>query len=138
MSLAELYNKADYKDKSGMLFNDDCMNVLSQINNESIDLIVTDVPYPTTQRGNSGNSGGMLQKEINKKGKVFNFNSIDCSVYAPEFYRILKDGSHCYVMTNHINLLKMLNTFTDLRTEEEIRGGVEAVWLSLYQEFNLE
>ena len=58
MSLAELYNKADYKDKSGMLFNDDCMNVLSQIDNESIDLIVTDVPYPTTQRGNSGNSGG--------------------------------------------------------------------------------
>lgn len=123
MSLAELYNKADYKDKSGMLFNDDCMNILSQIDNESIDLIVTDVPYPTTQRGNSGNSGGMLQKEINKKGKVFNFNSIDCSVYAPEFYRILKDGSHCYVMTNHINLIKMLNTFTDLRTEEEIRGG---------------
>lgn len=78
------------------------------------------------------------KKEINKKGKVFNFNSIDCSVYAPEFYRILKDGSHCYVMTNHINLIKMLNTFTDLRTEEEIRGGAEAVWLSLYQEFNLE
>ena len=69
MSLAELYNKADYKDKSGMLFNDDCMNILSQIDNESIDLIVTDVPYPTTQRGNSGNSGGMLQKEINKRAK---------------------------------------------------------------------
>lgn len=65
MSLAELYNKADYKDKNGMLFNDDCMNIFSQIDNESIDLIVTDVPYPTTQRGNSGNSGGMLQKEIN-------------------------------------------------------------------------
>lgn len=132
MSLAELYNKADYKGKNGMLFNDDCINVLSQIDNESIDLIITDPPYLTTARGNSGNSGGMLQKEINKKGKVFNFNNIDCADYSREFYRILKDGSHCYVMTNHINLIKMLNTFTDLRTEEEIRGGAEAVWLSLH------
>lgn len=63
------------------------------------------------------------KKKLIKKAKFFNFNSIDCSTYAPEFYRILKDGSHCYVMTNHINLIKMLNTFTDLRNEEEIRGG---------------
>lgn len=44
---------------------------------------------------------------------MFEHNSIDCSVYAPEFYRVLKDGSHCYVMTNHINLINMLNTFTN-------------------------
>ena len=83
------------------------------LEDESIDLIVTDPPYPTTSRGHAGNSGGMFQKEINKKGKVFEHNNIDCTEYAPEFYRILKDGSHCYVMTNHINLIKMLNVFTD-------------------------
>ena len=33
MSLAEMYNSADYKDKNGMLFNDDCMNVLSTLEN---------------------------------------------------------------------------------------------------------
>lgn len=55
----------------------------------------------------------MLQKEINRKGQVFEHNSIDCKDYAPEFYRILKDGSHCYVMTNHVNLINMLNTFTN-------------------------
>lgn len=54
----------------------------------------------------------MLQKDINKKGQVFAYNDIDCEEYAPEFYRILKDGSHCYVMTNHVNLIHMLNTFT--------------------------
>lgn len=80
---------------------------------ESIDLIVTDPPYRTTSRGNSGNSGGMLQKDINKKGQVFAFNNINCDEYAPEFYRILKDGSHCYVMTNHVNLIHMLNVFTN-------------------------
>ena len=76
-------------------------------------MIVTDPPYKVTSRGSAGNSGGMLQKKINKKGQVFTHNNIDCSEYAPEFYRVLKDGSHCYVMTNHVNLIKMLNTFTN-------------------------
>ena len=96
------------------LINGNCLDILKNIPSESIDLIVTDPPYPTTSRGNAGNSGGMLQKDINKKGKVFTYNNINCKEYAPEFYRLLKDGSHCYVMTNHINLIDMLNTFTDV------------------------
>ena len=55
----------------------------------------------------------MLQKEINKKGQVFTYNNISCKEYAPEFFRVLKDSSHCYVMTNHTNLIEMLNTFTN-------------------------
>ena len=73
---------------------------------------MTDPPYKVTSRGSAGNSGGMLQKKINRKGQVFTHNNIDCAEYAPEFYRVLKDGSHCYVMTNHVNLIHMLNTFT--------------------------
>ena len=95
------------------LWNGNCLEYMRTLEDESIDLIVTDPPYPTTSRGHAGNSGGMLQKEINKKGKVFEHNNIDCTEYAPEFYRVLKDGSHCYVMTNHINLIKMLNVFID-------------------------
>lgn len=83
------------------------------MSDESIDLIVTDPPYRITARGHAGNSGGMLRKKISLQGQVFEHNDIDCSEYAPEFYRVLKDGSHCYVMTNHINLIHMLNTFTD-------------------------
>ena len=94
------------------LYNCSCMEVMKKMPNESIDLIATDPPYRVMARGSSGNAGGMLLKDINRKGKVFEFNSIDCEEYAPEFYRILKDGSHCYVMTNHINLIHMLNTFT--------------------------
>ena len=86
---------------------------MKKLPDNCIDLIVTDPPYPTTSRGNAGNSGGMLKKDINKKGKVFKYNDIDCKEYAPEFFRLLKDGSHCYVMTNHTNLIHMLNTFTD-------------------------
>ena len=31
MTLSELYSKADFKNKYGMIFNDDCMNLLSNI-----------------------------------------------------------------------------------------------------------
>ena len=113
MTLKELQNVIIYKSKCGTLFNVDCMELLKPLPDESVNLIATDPPYPTTARGSAGNSGGMLQKDINKKGQVFTHNNIDCSEYAPEFYRLLKDGSHCYVMTNHINLIKMLNIFTD-------------------------
>lgn len=48
MSLAEMYKNADYKDKNGMLFNDDCLEVMKKIPNKSVDCIITDLPYGTT------------------------------------------------------------------------------------------
>ena len=92
----------------------DCLELMKDIPDNSIDLIVTDPPYRVTSRGSAGNSGGMLQKKINKQGKVFSFNDISCKQYAPEFYRILKEGTHCYIMTNHTNLIEMLNVFTNV------------------------
>jgi len=91
------------------LYQEDCLKILKNIKNNSIDLIITDPPYKTTSRGCAGNSGGMLQKDINKKGKVFENNNISIKDYAKEFYRILKNGSHCYIMTNHVNLFEMLS-----------------------------
>ena len=88
----------------------DCMEQLKKFEDDSIDLIVTDPPYRTTSRGNCL-GGGMFKKKINLKGQVFTHNNIDCSEYAPEFYRVLKDGGHCYVMTNHVNLVNILNVF---------------------------
>ena len=96
------------------LYNGDCLEVLANIADNSIDLVVTDPPYKTTSRGSSGNSGGMLKKDINKKGRVFAHNDITIKDYARELYRVLKEGSHCYVMTNHKNLQDMLNTLTDI------------------------
>ncbi len=88
-----------------------CMDYFSEIQDNSIDLLITDPPYKVTTRGNAGNTGGMLQERIFNDGNVFAYNSTDCKEYAPEFYRVLKDGGHCYIMTNHKNLIHMLNTF---------------------------
>lgn len=90
------------------IINADCLDILRELPDKCIDLIVTDPAYLITSRGNAGNSGGMLQKEINKKGKVFDFNFLKIDDWLPECYRVLKDGSHCYIMCNNINLFHFL------------------------------
>lgn len=95
------------------LYNTDSIEYMKTLPSESISLIVTDPPYKITARGSSGTMGGYIVNDLSKKGNIFEHNDIQISDYAPEFYRLLKDGSHCYVMTNHINLIEMLNTFTE-------------------------
>lgn len=90
------------------IYNENCLDGMKRIKDESIDLIVTDPPYPTTKRGGTGNSGGMCKKKEFSDGKVFKHNNIKPIEYIPEFFRILKDGSHCYIMTNHVNLYEIL------------------------------
>lgn len=96
------------------LYQGDCLEYIKSLDNDSVDLIVTDPPYKVTPKGCAGTTGGMIAKKQNMIGMVFDYNDIEPSAYAPEFYRVLKDGSHCYVMTNHINLINMLNSFSDV------------------------
>lgn len=90
-----------------------CLDYLKDISNESIDLLITDPPYRITPKGSNGSAGGMMTKSIIRSGQVFEDNDISPKEYAYEFFRILKDGSHCYIMTNQVNLQDMLNTFTN-------------------------
>ena len=113
MNLSDLYNISDYKNEFGMLFNNNALYLLSILDDNSIDLIVTDPPYKTTKRGTTGNTGGMLLKENVKKGKIFEHNEINIKDYSNQLYRILKQNSHCYIMTNHINLIEILNEMTN-------------------------
>ena len=41
------------------IYNEDCLEGMKRIPDKSVDLIVTDPPYPTTSRGCAGNSGRM-------------------------------------------------------------------------------
>lgn len=91
-----------------VLYHGDCLDVLKQIPSESIDLVVTDPPYKLTPRGCHGNSGGMLADKLSMKGDVFKNNSIEIEEWLPQLYRILKDRTHCYIMTNNRNLMHYL------------------------------
>lgn len=44
-----------------------------------------------------------------KSGSVFKHNSIKFAEWLPELYRVLKEGSHCYVMVNDRNMLELLS-----------------------------
>ena len=95
------------------IINENAIEFMKALGNESIDLIVTDPPYKVTPKGCAGNSGGMMTTKETMKGKIFKHNDIKPIDYIPEFYRLLKDGSHCYIMTNHVNLQEMLNVATE-------------------------
>ena len=95
------------------IINENAIEFMKTLENESIDLIVTDPPYKVTPKGCAGNSGGMMITKETMKGKIFKHNDIKPIDYIPEFYRLLKDGSHCYIMTNHVNLQEMLNVATE-------------------------
>lgn len=91
------------------LYLGDAIPYLKDMDSDSIDLIVSDVPYPTTSRGNSGTMGGFYKSELTMKGKIFENNCVRPSEYLPEMFRVLRDGSHCYIMCNNLNLREMLN-----------------------------
>lgn len=86
------------------LIQGDCLVEIQKIPDASIDLVCTDPPYKLTSRGGSGTMSGYWAADKAKSGKVFNHNDIEIEDYLPEFYRVLKDGTHCYIMCNHLNL----------------------------------
>ena len=87
--MGKVYNK----DNKIIVYNVDCLKMMDKMidNKMVVDCIITDSPYPTTSRGSAGNSGGMLQKDINKKGQVFTHNNCSVKDWMPKCYEILKE-----------------------------------------------
>lgn len=78
------------------------------------DLVVTDPPYKIVSGGcttkKNAMTGVLKQGEKNtKRGSLFEENDIQFGDWLPEIYRVLKDGTHCYVMSNGRNLHSLYN-----------------------------
>lgn len=54
MTLNELYKQADYHDKSGMLFHADCLDIMKEMDDNSVDFTLTDIPYDAVNRDSNG------------------------------------------------------------------------------------
>lgn len=54
MMLNELYKQADYKDKSGMMFNADCLDIMAKMDDGAVDFTLTDIPYDAVNRDSNG------------------------------------------------------------------------------------
>lgn len=88
------------------LFNDDCISVFPGIREESIDLLVTDCPFKIVSGGCTIPRGGIFRAKEAKTGKLFKYNDIAFSEWLPEAYRVLKQGTHAYIMVNERNIAK--------------------------------
>ncbi len=89
------------------LINRDCLEVMKDIPDGSVDLIVTDPPYRTISGGNKSTkwkSGWSTSVLSENDGKIFEHNDINHLDWLKESYRVLADSSHIYIMTNLLNL----------------------------------
>ena len=92
------------------LYNGDCLEIMKLIPDKSIDAIITDPPYKIIQGGCTNKAVRFkgATKDGLKNGKLFKNNDIKFSDWLDDSFRVLKDGSHCIVMTNDRNLEQLL------------------------------
>ena len=99
---------------TGTLWNTDALDLMQQMPDESVDMIFTDPPYRVISGGTEHSKArGQFKMFANASasgdGKIFKHNDVAIADYLPHFYRLLKPSTHCYVMTNNINLRELLN-----------------------------
>ena len=86
--------------------NQDATLLFKEIPDNSIDLIVTDPPYPVIGGGSNVNDDVGRPRGILKKndGKIFKHNDLHISSWIHQCYRVLKDKTHLYIMINFLNI----------------------------------
>jgi len=97
----------------------DCLEVMKDIPNKSVDMILTDPPYGM----NYQSSRRTATKQF---AKITNDTNID---WFPEFikecYRVLKDNSHIYIYSVMITIFQSLGIYKnkqDLKIKELLYG----------------
>lgn len=97
-------------DKKGIqIYNVDSIQFMKQMEEGSVSLVVTDPPYKTITGGNSdGANSKRPQGMLDGNRKLFKHQKLKISEWMCELYRVLKDDSHCYIMTNSLNMEEML------------------------------
>lgn len=95
------------------LWNGDCLELMKDIQDNSIDLVITDPPYKlnkTTGSMTSSSKSDRWQGNLRAGDKTANItNVIQFSEWLPEVYRVLKENSHCYIWVNDKNLVDLCN-----------------------------
>jgi len=90
------------------LWNGNAIELLKNIESETIDLIVTDPPYKIITGGDSNGKNSVRPKGIlNGNRELMKFIP-KFNEWLPECFRVLKNGTHAYFMINSTNLTEML------------------------------
>lgn len=86
----------------------DAIEELKKIPNNSIDAIITDPPYKVITWWSKWYEHKYQWTIKSWVWEIFKHNNINIKDYINELYRVLKDWSHCYLMTNNLNLEEFL------------------------------
>lgn len=94
----------------GALYCGDTLELLPQFPAECIDCIVTDPPYRTISGGNAPNDRNGFPSSVLSRndGKIFDHNDIKPAQYMPLLFRVLKPGTHAYIMSNVLMLTETI------------------------------
>ena len=91
------------------IYNEDCLEGMKRIPDGSVDLVVTDPPYKLTSGGCKGKSKIIFNQTYyigKSRGQMFKIPPFE--PWLKECFRVLKNGSHFYCMTNDKNLKDIL------------------------------
>lgn len=103
----EYEKKRKMKSMLNRIVECDSIKQLNEIPDESVDLILTDPPYP-----------------INKQTANFEFTKVKIRDYIDNLYRVLKSGKHAYIMVNN----KWLYDFEEAVIEAGFKYNSRLIW----------
>ena len=98
-------NKTKYK-----LFNEEALNLLSRLPNNSIDLILTDPPYNIAPKS-TGNIKLANGKTINNDIAIWDQTPLNPLDYVKDFKRILSPKGNIFIFTSYSMLGKWHEAF---------------------------
>lgn len=108
--LKQLYLTSDYHDKSGMIFNTDCMELMSNIKQGGVfDVTLTDIPYDMVNRKDNG------LRNLNKdKADIITFN---LNSFLDEIYRLTSGSIIIFCGVNQVS--QIYNYFADKQNNKQ-------------------
>lgn len=108
--LKQLYLASDYHDESGMIFNADCMEIMSSIKQGGVfDVTLTDIPYDMVNRADNG------LRNLNKdKADIITF---DLDSFLDEIYRLTSGSIIIFCGVNQVS--QIYNYFADKQNNKQ-------------------
>ena len=117
MNLSELYKVADYKNRGGCLFSKDCLDVMKNMDDECVDLTLTDIPYDMVNRKDNG------LRNLNKEdADIITFNIQE---FLESVYRVTRSEIIIFCGVNQVS--EIYNFFAEKQKSK--KGTVrQLIW----------
>ena len=87
----------------------DCLELMKNIPDGSVDLVFTDPPYKLASGGRRGTILPIKNTPFSESGECFQNKTPNFAEWIPEIYRVLKHSSYAFIMTNDRNLKEIWN-----------------------------